>query len=564
MGDDPRDLLFIYALQNAVKHKSTPKAGTVIGLLMGKHPEFRTKAGDIPRIAAEVIDEVELLSHEERLNRLEMLAPDIIREMQESGRGQGKKGLPPLKNAEGDVVMRFAPNPSGPLHLGHSRAAYLNDEYVRSYGGKLILRIEDTDPRRVLEDAYSMVLEDIEWMGLEVSEIIYQSNRMEIYYAAGEELIRRGGAYVCICDQEEFRRLKLSKQACPCRANDPGVNLEMWRDMLSGAYAEGTITVRVKTDLEHPDPAIRDFSIFRIVDSPPHPRILAKVYPLMNLSVAVDDHENHMTHVIRGKDHIANTKRQEYIFDYLGWKPPQYIHYGRMSISGVVLSTSAMHEGIRKGEYSGWDDIRLGTLRAIAKRGIRPEAVRKAMIDIGTGDTDISFSWENLYAHNKAIVDPIANRYFFVPGPKEVEIEGAKPHMAKAALHPNEPGRGTRNISFNDRIYLPFAEIKGKEFVRLKDLFNIRITWEGDKISKASYAGDLLEEARAAKAPIIQWLPHGYAMPCTLRHPDGDLHGFCEPPVKEEYDRVVQFERIGFARIDSVDEGKVIAYWAHR
>ena len=564
MEDDLRDLLFVYALQNAVKHKSTPKAGTVIGLLMGKHPEYRKQAREVPGIAAEVIQEVNLLSHEERLERLDMLAPGIISEIRESGKNQSKKRLPPLKNVEDEVVMRFAPNPSGPLHLGHSRAAYLNDEYVRSYGGKLIIRIEDTDPRRVLRDAYSMVLEDIEWMGLEVSEVIYQSNRMDTYYATGEELIRRGGAYVCTCDQEEFRKLKLSKKACPCRENDPDLNLELWRDMLRGIYAEGMITVRVKTDLEHPDPAIRDFSIFRIVDSPPHPRIEAKVYPLMNLSVAVDDHENHMTHVIRGKDHIANTKRQDYIFSYLGWKPPQYTHYGRMSISGVVLSTSAMNEGIRRGDYSGWDDIRLGTLRAIAKRGIKAEAVRKAMIDIGTGDTDISFSWENLYAHNKAIIDPVANRYFFVPEPKEVEIKGADPQIANAALHPNDPSRGTREIRFIDRVYLPLGDMKGKEFARLKDLFNIKIAWDEDKISKVSYAGDSLEEARAAKAPIIQWLPHGYAIPCSVLHPDGDLHGFCEPPVEKEHDRVVQFERVGFARIDSVKEGKVTAYWAHR
>ena len=92
----------------------------------------------------------------------------------------------------------------------------------------------------------------------------------------------------------------------------------------------------------------------------------------MNFSVAVDDHLLGVTHVIRGKDHIANTRRQRYIFDYFGWDVPVYRHYGRMGIEGVVLSTSQMRQGIVSGNYEGWDDIRLGTLRALARRGIDP------------------------------------------------------------------------------------------------------------------------------------------------------------------------------------------------
>jgi glutamyl/glutaminyl-tRNA synthetase len=88
-----------------------------------------------------------------------------------------------------------------------------------------------------------------------------------------------------------------------------------------------------------------------------------------------------------------------------------------MGIEGVVLSTSQMRLGINEGTYTGWDDIRLGTLRALARRGISQEAVKNAVLAIGIGDTDISFSWDNLYAENKKIVDPVANRYFFVPDP---------------------------------------------------------------------------------------------------------------------------------------------------
>ena len=561
MDKDLEHLLFIYALQNAVKHGSTPKSGAVIGTVLGKHPEFRSRAREIGSLAGEVIGKVAAMTVTERELSLSELAPELLAELSETH--ERSRELPPLEGAEGGVVMRFAPNPSGPLHLGHARASILNDYYVRRYGGRYVLRIEDTDPRRVDPEAYRMVLEDIEWLGLRITDIVYQSDRLEIYYDWCRRLIELGGAYVCVCDAERFRELKLKGRACPCRDLTVEENLELWGQMLEGEFYEGDATVRVKTDLAHPDPAMRDFSAMRIVNAPLHPRVDATVFPLMNFSVAVDDHLLGITHVIRGKDHIANTGRQRYIFDYLGWKPPVYRHYGRMGISGVVLSTSGMREGIKSGLYTGWDDIHLGTLRAIARRGIEPDAVRAAMVDIGIGETDISFSWENLYAKNKEIVDPKANRYFFVPDPVEVVVEGAPLHSAHAALHPNDPSRGARVLATAGRVLLPRADIEGRSMVRLKDLYNIGITWDGD-LPRVCYAGESLEDARREKAPIIQWLPAGAGLSCTLLRQDGNLEGFCEPLVAGEVNNVVQFERIGFARIDSVEGNRVSAYFAHR
>ncbi len=385
--------------------------------------------------------------------------------------------LPDLEKAENGVVMRFAPNPSGPLHIGHARAAALNDAYVKQYGGRYILRIEDTDPKRVDPDAYEMVVEDLKWLGLGITETVTQSDRLSIYYDLCRQLIERGGAYVCTCDNEHFKELKQAKTACPCRDQSVEKNLELWQKMLDHGFKEGEVSVRIKTDLDNPDPAMRDFPAFRILDAPPHPKVKAHVYPLMNFSVVADDHLLGVTHVIRGKDHIANTRRQQYIYDHFGWQVPVYRHYGRMGIEGVVLSTSQMRLGIKEGTYTGWDDIRLGTMRALARRGISPEAVKNAMLAIGIGDTDISFSWDNLYAENRKIVDPAANRYFFVPDPVEATIEGAAPHTAHALLHPSDTARGTRTLEFDGKVLLPGSEIvPGTSMVRLKDLFNVKIS----------------------------------------------------------------------------------------
>lgn len=562
MEDNLRNILLVFALQNAVKHSSLPKPGTVIGMVMGKHPEFRSRAREVSALLDEVLSQVAALSPAEREQQLRALAPDVAEDM--SRPKVHVKELPGLEKADHGVVMRFAPNPSGPLHLGHARAAVLNDAYVKRYGGKYILRIEDTDPKRVDPEAYGMVIRDIEWLGITVHEVVYQSDRFDRYYHYGKELIERGGAYVCTCENEQFRQLKQKKTACPCRSLSVEENLSLFDKMLAGEFYEGEASVRVRTDLDHPDPAMRDFPAFRILHQPLHPRIDAVVYPLMNFTVAVDDHLLGVTHVIRGKDHIANTRRQRYIFDYFGWDVPVYRHYGRMGIEGVVLSTSQMRQGIASGEYEGWDDIRLGTLRALARRGISPEAVRQAVLDIGIGETDISFSWDNLYAQNRMIVDPVANRYFFVPRPVGAAIRDAPHHVARALLHPNEPERGTRVLPFTGTVLLPRQELeKHPSLIRLKDLFNVKVSYD-ERGYLFTYAGDQLSEAREAKAPIIQWLPADCALPCVLRTPEGDVEGVCETGVMREAGSVLQFERVGFARIDDTTGDRITAYFTHR
>ncbi|HJK40264.1 MAG TPA: glutamate--tRNA ligase, partial [Methanocorpusculum sp.] len=493
-----RDDIYLFALQNAVKHKSVPKAGAILGSVMGAHPELRPQAKEINAMLPEILAEAEAMSVEEREAKLTALSPEMIEKMHEQK--ERVHELPELPEAGNGVVMRFAPNPSGPLHLGHARASVLNDYYVKKYGGKFYYRVEDTDPKRVNPEAYDMVMEDLKWLGIGITDVVYQSDRFQIYYDLARELIKLGGAYMCTCDNDEFREKKLKKQPCPCRDLSVEENLRRFDDMLAGKYQEGEITMRVKTDIAHPDPAVRDFAAMRVLTSVKHPRRPEIfVYPLMNFSVAVDDHLLGMTHVIRGKDHIANTRRQEYIYRYFGWKMPHFYHYGRMSIAGLELSTSGMRKGINEGLYTGWDDIHLGTLRALARRGIQPEAVRAAVVDIGMGDTDISFSWENLFAQNKAIIDAEADRYFFVPDAVPVTVANAPAMEAHAPIYPNHPERGERVLSFTGSVLLPRSEIETGRMLRLKDLFNIRITGEGS----AEYAGDSLAEARAAKAPIV-------------------------------------------------------------
>ena len=293
----------------------------------------------------------------------------------------------------------------------------------------------------------------------------------------------------------------------------------------------------------------------RIVDSVPHPRTGDRycVYPAMNFSVAVDDHDLGLTHVIRGKDHLNNTLRQEYIFDYFGWKRPWYHHYGLVSIPDSILKTSTVGKGIRSGEYSGWDDVRLGTVRAMEKRGIRSDAIRNFWLDVGMKEVDIEFSWDNLYAFNKQLVDPVADRYFFVWDPVEMEIEGIEDLHSRSPKHPDHPERGARVhlLKRPIKVWMTKEDHDGfvqRGTVRLKDLCNLRSV-DGRAIYNGNDISVLKEGVK-----IAHWVPQDH-IEAEVVMPDGTVrHGYTERLADEEVGKVVQFERFGFARVDSIDQ----------
>jgi len=283
------------------------------------------------------------------------------------------------------VVMRFEPSPSGALHIGHAITFLLNAEYCKKYKGKLLLRIADTNPVEIYDQAYSLIEQEAKWLTNYSFSVKYQSDNIKEYYKYAKQLIEKGKAYVCTCSQLSFKKLIDKKKACPHRKLSVKKQLEEWNMMHSKkGYKEGKAVLRIKTDLKAKNPALREWPAFRISEEK-HPKQASKyrVWPLMNFSVAVDDHLHEMTHVIRGKDHVVNTERQLLIYDYFGWKKPHYIHIGRINFSNMKLSATQIREEIKKKKYSGWDDIRLPFVAALSKRGIQPEAFARYSIEIG-------------------------------------------------------------------------------------------------------------------------------------------------------------------------------------
>ena len=568
------ELILKYALINAYTHRGKANAKAVMGKVLGENPELRPKAKEVIPLVNEIVERVNGMSIEEQETKLREIYPEFFEE--KKAKKEEKKGLPPLPKAEkGKVVTRFAPNPDGAFHLGNARAAILSHEYARLYGGKFILRFDDTDPKvkRPEPKFYDWILEDLEWLGFKIDEIHIASDRLEIYYDYAERLIEGGKAYVCTCPPEKFRELRDKGIACPHREEPVEVQLERWRKMLNGEYKEGEAVVRIKTDLKHPNPAVRDWPALRIIDNPDHPRVGDKyrVWPLYNFASAIDDYELGVTHIFRGQEHAENETRQRYIYDYFGWEYPVTVHHGRLSIEGVILSKSKTRKGIQEGKYLGWDDPRLGTIRALKRRGIRPEAIRQLIIEVGLKRSDTTISWDNLAAINRHIIEPIANRYFFVADPIPMYIEGYDEEFtAEIPLHPDHPERGTRRLKFRpgEPVYVSKDDMelfKPGSFVRLKDLFNVEIIEAGEDGIRAKFHSVEYEVAREHRWRMVHWVTEG--KPCEVLVPKGDelivRKGLLESDAELKADDIVQFERFGFVRIDEVGE-KVVAIFAHK
>ncbi|WP_256545528.1 glutamate--tRNA ligase [Halobellus inordinatus] len=555
-----------HALLNAVKYESDADVGAVMGPLMGENPDFRPHGDEIPGVVGGVVARVNDLSTEEKRERLETLAPEELEEIEAEDEGD-EHDLPDLPNAEAydEVRMRAAPNPNGPWHIGHARMPAVIGSYKERYDGSFIVRFDDTDPetKRPDLDAYDAILDDIDYLGFEPDDVIIASDRLETYYEHARNLIDAGGAYTCSCSGETFSDLKNSGEACPHRDKDVETTMEEFEAMIDGEYSAGEMVLRVRTDIEHKNPALRDWVAFRMIDTP-HPRDEAAAYrcwPMLDFQSGVDDHLTGVTHIIRGIDLQDSAKRQQFVYDYFDWEYPEVIHWGHVQVDAydVKLSTSTLKEKIEAGELDGWDDPRAPTLKSLRRRGIRGEAVVEALTALGTSTSNVDLSMSSIYAENRELVDDEAERYFLVRDGERFEVAGG-PDAGHPPLHPDHEERGERTIPATDGVVLEAGDVPSEgERVWLKGYACVRR--EGDDLVATD---DGIDVVRSGDVDVVHWAPAEDVVDVRMRSPDGDVTGVAEPDFADTaVDDVVQFERIGFARVDEHGAEESVVYWTH-
>ena len=556
-----------HALFNALKHDADADMGAIMGPLMGDHPEFREHGAEIPPIIQPVVAAVNDRPPEERRERLAELAPTLLAELDADDDPDPQPALPALPKAGAveQVRMRCAPNPNGPWHIGNARMPAVIGTYKDQYDGWFCIRFDDTDPetKRPLLDAYDWILEDLAYLGFEADEVYLASERLETYYEYACQLIDLGGAYTCDLPGEEFSALKNAGEPSPNRSKEPAVVREEFDRMVDGEYTPGEMVLRVRTDIEHKNPALRDWVAFRIIDRP-HPRPAAAAYrcwPLLDFQSGIDDHVLGITHIIRGIDLQDSAKRQQFLYEYFDWTYPEVLHWGHVNVDkyDIPMSTSAIVERINAGQVSGWDDPQVPTLRSLFRRGIRGTAIVEAMIELGVSTSSVDLAMSTIYANNRERIDATTDRLFFVADPVTRSLRGEHPAAGHPPWHPTE-ARGTRTVPVDEELLIEAADRpRPGERVWLKGLGCFR---EAD--ATFVWVGDDIDVVREEDVPVIHWVPAASAIDVIVERPDGTDYGVAEPAIDQiEPDTMLQFERYGFVRVDETSSDGVVVYFAH-
>jgi len=391
MIKDMNKKIYGYALKNAIHYGGKANPGAVISALFNEGLE-KSKIKEVMPKIQKVIKEISKLNLDEQKKEFEKYSELVSKR-------EVRVGLPELPNAEKGIVMRIAPSASGPLHVMHGINASLNFDYVRKYGGKMIFRIEDTNPENIDKNSYKLIKQDAKFLTNGKAEIFIQSDRMDLYYSYAASLIEKEKAYVCTCSGDDFRNFSKEMKACPCRKKTIKENILDWEKMLNKkGFGEGEAVLRFKSEMTHKNPAMRDFPLARInLTFHPKQKKKYRVWPLMNLSVAVDDMDMGMTHIIRGKDHRDNSERQKLIFETFKVKFPWTSFLGRTHFKEMELSTSKFRKEIEEGKYSGWDDPKLPTIQSLKKRGYKPEAFWKMAEHMGLSEVDKVISSKDFF-----------------------------------------------------------------------------------------------------------------------------------------------------------------------
>jgi glutamyl-tRNA synthetase len=577
---DTEKFIRVIALKNSVEHNGKAQSDAVIAKFVGSKPELRSQIKSlIPEIKA-VVQQINALSLANQKSLLEELAP--LRALAKKQAAEHQQLLPPLEGAaHGKVVTRFPPEPNGYPHIGHAKAAIIDEEYARMYGGILILRFDDTNPLKEKLEYYNAIAEGLEWLGIKPDITKNTSDDIELLHNYGKKLIELGGAYVCTCTQEIIHDLRSKGLACECR-RDPATALERGRQFFDGSYEQNEAIVRFKGDMSDQNTAMRDPTLFRIIGSHHHhPKLNSRVrvWPTYDFAAPIEDSIDGVTHALRTKEYELRNALYFAILDKLGLRKPYLIEFSRLEFEGLPVSKRKIMPLIENGTIKSWDDPRLPTLAALKRRGFMPEAIRKFVLSLGLTLAETKPPFESLEAFNRKIIDPISLRLFFVKNPVEVHVRGGLGMEVTLKNHPTDVRLGTRKLKVDNRFYITeddAAALKVGDEIRLIELYNIKVTNIARKNdSRLLITAEVGDDEIRQSMTKVQWIAHNDKVDFKVMIPKelykGEAkynmdsleiaQGFAESFVSSlRPDTLVQFVRFGFCRIDD----NQIAIMTHR
>ncbi|HEX9845272.1 MAG TPA: glutamate--tRNA ligase [Candidatus Nitrosotenuis sp.] len=558
MDDVVKSKIRKLALQNAAEHGKTQDK-IVLAKILATEPQLRSQVKEIMPAILEIVSSVNQMSQEQQRKEIEKEFPDLLAEKPKK---EERDGLPPLEGAEhGKVVTRFPPEPNGYPHIGHAKAAIIDEEYAKMYGGKLVLRFDDTNPEAERLEFYAAIKVGLDWLEIKFDKIKNTSDDIELLYKKCLEMLNGNFAYVCTCKQETISANRREMKSCKCSLGALEQNLERWDKMFS-KYKQGEAIVRFRGDMKSENTVMRDPVMFRIIETK-HPLLSDKyrVWPSYDFAVAIEDSIDGITHAFRTKEYELRNELYYAILDALKMRKPQVLEFSRLGFEGMPVSKRVLRPLIEEGKVSGYDDPRLPTLEALRRRGIRAEAIRKFVLSLGFTKADTLAPFETLESFNRKIIDSDSIRLHMVKNPASIKVRG----LPKTVIMQNHPTKdmGSRTIELDENFYVEQDDLKNAkegDQLRLIGLGNVRLTKQ--QPHEAEYVGDDLTPNIAK----IHWVVQKTAQKIKILIPSQlffgeqfneksleEINVFSEPYYLElKEGKEVQFVRFGYCRKDSM------------
>ena len=560
MDDELKRLIRKVALQNAFEHDGQTKDKIVLSKILGTNADLRNKIKEINTEISAIVSDVNKLSLQQQKSEIEKNFPELLITKEKT---EERIGLPPLEDAEpGKVVTRFPPEPNGYPHIGHAKAAIIDEEYARMYGGKLILRFDDTNPENERLEYYAAIKVGLDWLGVKYDKVKNTSDDIEQIYQKGLEIINSGAAYVCTCKQEVISKNRREMKSCKCSTIDQNQNNDRWKKMFD-KFNAGEAIVRFRGNMSSENTVMRDPVLFRIIDEK-HPLLGDKyrVWPSYDFAVAIEDNIDGVTHAFRTKEYELRNELYYAILDVLKLRKPKMMEFSRLEFKGMPVSKRVLKPLIESGKVSWYDDPRLPTLEALKRRGITPEAIRKFVLSLGFTKADTLAPFDVLESFNRKIIDEQSKRLFMVKDPKKFVVKGLP---ASTITIPNHPTKdlGKRNVTVDENFYLSFddtKDLKPESKIRLMGIGNVQIKTVSDHAT-GQYVGDELME----EIPKVQWVSQKNFQKIKIQIPKAlfiddnfnedsleEIEVYVEPYYIElKEGSGIQFVRFGYCRKES-------------
>jgi glutamyl-tRNA synthetase len=396
-----------------------------------------------------------------------------------------------LKNAEfGKVVTRFPPEPSGYLHIGHAKALIINDFFARSYGGKLIVRFDDTNPCKEKMEFEEAILSDIGLLGIKPDLVTYTSDSFSKLQDLAIQLIKDGLAYVDDTPVDVMRDQRGKGVESVCRSgNSVEKNLELFQVMLQGTELGQKCCLRAKISMTHKNKCMRDPVLYRTIIDTPHHRFgfQFKAYPTYDFACPVVDSIEGVTHACRTIEYADRDEQYAWVIEACKLRSVEIYEFSKTNFVNTCLSKRKLTWFVDNNVVEGWHDPRFPTIRGILRRGLTLEALREFVLTQGASRATNLMEWDKIWAINKQKIDLVVPRYAAVDANQHVELfltdapEVETVHMD--FLHPKSPELGKKAVITFNKILLEkedAKEIEAGEEVTLLHWGNVIV----DRIEK--------------------------------------------------------------------------------